>query len=103
MDRVALPQTRALTDTDGIRWLVTVDRGRLTLTRSDSGATVHFDRPEELRAFAPQLTRAVTEHALDTQLAAAKSSLARRPRGGLRHQPFTDPAEPPLHADLETA
>lgn len=96
---VSLPQTRPLTDTDGIRWLVTVDRGRLTLTRTDSGATVRFDRPEELRALAPQLLRAVTEHDLDVQLAAVKASHARRPTGGLRHRPFVEPPEPGLALD----
>lgn len=98
---MALPQTRTLTDTDGVRWMVTVDRGRLTLTRTDSGATIHFTRPEELRAFAPQLTRAVTEHSLDVQLTAAKASIARRPAGSVRHRPFVEPPEPPAHLSLE--
>lgn len=108
---VALPQTRTLTDTDGFRWFVTVDRGRLVLTVADGSAPpIVFDRPEELRSLAPQLTRAVTEHELDAKFAAAKASADRRLRRkqageptGLRHRPFTDPAEPPIHADLETA
>jgi hypothetical protein len=108
---VPLPQTRPLTDGEGFRWLVTVDRGLLVLTVADGSAPpIIFNRPEELRALAPQLTRAVTEHTLDAQEAAAKASAARRllrqragQPTGLRHRPFTDPAEPPIHADLESA
>jgi hypothetical protein len=95
---VSLPQVRTLTDTEGFRWYVTVDRGRLALTR-DGAPPIVFDRPEELRALAPQLVRAVTEHRLDAQLAAAKASHARRPAGGLRHRPFAEPAEPAMPLD----
>lgn len=99
---MALPQTRTLTDTDGFRWLVTVDRGRLVLSRQDGSAPpIVFSRPEELRSLAPQLTRAVTEDALDRQLAASKASIARRPAGSVRHRPFTEPPEPPAHRLLE--
>lgn len=101
---MALPQTRTLHDEEGFRWFVTVDRGRLVLSRADgSTPPIVFSRPEELRSLAPQLTRAVTEHTLDVQMAAAKASIARRPAGGVRHRPFTEPAEPPIHADLESA
>jgi hypothetical protein len=95
---VSLPQTRALTDADGFRWIVTVDRGRLVLTRTGSDPVV-FDHPDELRSLAPQLVRAVTEHDLDVKLAAVKSSHARRPAGGLRHRPFVEPPEPGLALD----
>jgi hypothetical protein len=97
---VSLPQTRTLTDADGFRWTVTVDRGRLVLTRAGEEPVV-FERPEELRSLAPQLTRAVTEHALDVQLAAAKASIARRPANGLRHRPFVEPHDPPAHRMLD--
>lgn len=110
MTDVALPQTRQLTAADGIGWLVTVDRGRLRLTRPADGTTVVFEDPAELRWFGMQLHRAATEADLDVQLAAAKASadrrLARQRAGqptGLRHGPFTEPPEPPIHADLETA
>jgi hypothetical protein len=104
---VSLPQTRTLTDSDGFRWFVTVDRGRLVLTVADGSAPpLVFDRPEELRSLVPQLVRAVTEHALDAQLAAAKAStdrrIARQRRGeevGLRHRPFVDPPEPAMNLD----
>lgn len=99
---MSLPQTRTLTDVDGFRWSVTVDRGRLVLTRTGSDPVV-FDRPEELRALAPQLVRAVTEHALDEQVAAVKASHARRPVGGLRHRPFVEPPEPALALDQAIA
>jgi hypothetical protein len=95
---VALPQVRTLTDADGFPWSVTVDRGRLVLTRAGEEPVV-FERPEELRSLAPQLTRAVTEHALDVQFGAAKASHARRPVGGLRHRPFVEPSDPPLALD----
>jgi hypothetical protein len=95
---VSLPQVRPLTDADGFRWTVTVDRGRLVLTR-DGVDPVVFDRPEELRSLAPQLVRAVTEHDLDVQLAAVRASHARRPRGGQRHRPFVEPPEPALALD----
>jgi hypothetical protein len=95
---VSLPQVRTLTDADGFRWLVTIDRGRLVLTRTGSPPVI-FDRPEELRSLTPQLVRAVTEHALDAQLAAAKASHARRPTSGLRHRPFAEPPEPALALD----
>jgi len=105
---MALPQTRTLTDTEGFRWLVTVDRGRLVLAVADGSAPpIVFDDPAELRALAPQLTRAVTEHALDAQLAAAKASadarLARRRAGepaGNRHRPVVERPEPPAVLDL---
>jgi hypothetical protein len=102
MAAVALPQTRTLTDTDGFRWFVTVDRGRLVLSRADGSAPpVVFERPEELRSLAPQLTRAVTEERLDVQVAAAKRGLRNRPPDGLRHRPFIEPPEPPAHRLLE--
>lgn len=100
-----LPQVRPLTDTSGFRWTVTVDRGRLVLTR-DGDDPVVFERPEELRALAPQIVRAVTEHDLDVQHAAAKASSDRRQRRklageptGLRHRPFVEPPEPALALD----
>jgi hypothetical protein len=93
-----LPQVRRLTDADGFRWTVTIDRGRLALTR-DGAEPVVFDRPEELRSLAPQLVRAVTEHDLDVQLAAVKASQARRRPGGQRHRPFVEPPEPALALD----
>jgi hypothetical protein len=98
---VSLPQTRTLTDDEGFRWFVTVDRGRLVLDTADGSLTrpIVFDRPEELRSLAPQLLRAVTEHRLDAQIAAAKASHARRPAGGLRHRPFVEPPEPALPLD----
>lgn len=95
---MALPQTRTLTDTGGWRWTVTVDRGRLVLTR-EGGQVIEFDDPAELRSLAPQLTRAVAEHALDTQLAAVKASHARLPAGSVRHRPYVEPAEPALNLD----
>jgi hypothetical protein len=76
----------------------TVERGPRPLPR-DGAPPIVFDRPEELRALAPQLVRAVTEHRLDAQLAAAKASHARRPAGGLRHRPFAEPAEPAMPLD----
>lgn len=93
-----LPQTRTLTDSAGFRWIVTVDAGRLVLTVADGSADpIVFDRPEELRSLAPQLTRAVTEHDLAVQEAAVKASIARRHariaaggQRGNRHRPFTD-------------
>lgn len=102
---MSLPQTRTLTDADGFRWYVTVDRGRLVITR-DGVAPVVFERPEELRSLAPQLVRAVVEHDLDVQHAAAKASADRRQRRrlagepvGIRHRPFVDPAEPAMNLD----
>lgn len=102
---VPMPQTRPLTDTDGFRWTVTIDRGCLLLTGPE-GRVIRFERPEELRALAPQLVRAVTEHTLDVQENAAKTRarkrLARKRLGlpiGLAHQPFTDPSEPALALD----
>ena len=104
---MALPQTRPLTDAAGVRWLVTVDRGRLVLRRLDTGEAHVFDDPAELRALAPQLTRAVVEHDLDVQHAAVKRStdarLARQRAGlptGLRHRPVVDRPEPPAVLDL---
>lgn len=101
-----LPQHRTLTDTAGWRWVATCDRGRLVLTREGDGHRVEFDDPTELRAFAPQLTRAVVEHDLDVQHAAAKASADRRQRRklagepvGRRHGPFVEPAEPALNLD----
>jgi hypothetical protein len=102
---VPLPQTRPLTDTTGTRWLVTVDRGRLVLTRSD-GETWTFTDPTELRSLSPQLTRAVTEHTLDQQETAAKELAARRllrkragEPAGLLHRPFVEPGEPAMNLD----
>jgi hypothetical protein len=104
---MALPQTRALTDAEGFRWTVTVDRGYLVIRSADGEIEVEFADPAELRSLAPQLTRAVTEHALDQQLAAAKASvdrrLARQRRGeptGLRHRPVIDTPQPPAHRSL---
>jgi hypothetical protein len=55
-----------------------------------------------------QLHRAAVERDLDVQHTAAKASADRRQRRhlagqptGIRHRPFTDPPEPPIHADLE--
>jgi hypothetical protein len=100
---VSLPQYRTLTDADGFRWTVTVDAGRLVLTRTGEPPVV-FERPEELRSLAPQLVRAVTEHRLGVQAVAAKASadsrLRRQQAGqptGLRHRPFVDPPDPPAH------
>lgn len=100
-----LPQVRPLTDADGFRWTVTVDRGRLVLTR-DGDEPVVFERPEELRSLAPQLVRAVTEHDLDVQERAAKELAAKRLRRkhageplGLLHRPFVEEPEPALNLD----
>ncbi len=101
---MALPQQRTLTDDEGRPWLVTVDRGRLVL---DNGLRRYvFADPTELRALAPQLTRAVVEHDLDVQEAAAKASATRRLRRaqageplGNRHRPVVEAAEPALALD----
>jgi hypothetical protein len=105
---MALPQTRTLTDASGFGWLVTVDRGRLVLTRPADGERIVLSDPAELRWLGMQLYRAVIDQEQETQHAAASASARRRQLRklageptGLRHRPFTDPPEPPIHADLE--
>lgn len=107
---MALPQTRELHDADGFGWLVTVDAGRLRLTRPADGLSVVFTDPAELRWFGMQAHRGAVQHDQDVQHAAAKASADRRQRRklaglptGVRHHPFVDPPDPPLHATLETA
>lgn len=91
---------------DGFGWLVTVDRGRLVLTRPVDGLRVVFSDPAELRWLGMQTHRAAVEYDLDQQHAAAKASADRRlariraggPAGN-RHRPVVEAPEPAINLD----
>jgi hypothetical protein len=100
------PKTRRLTDHRDFEWEVKVEPGRLTLTFPPCEPLV-FSDVDELRAFAMQVHAAAIDHDLAVQAAAAKASadrrLARQRRGeptGVRHGPFTDAPEPPMHMEV---
>lgn len=103
------PKRRPLTTDDGVTIVAVVQPGRLRI-ETPSGLVLDCADPDELRAFAMQMYAATLDHDQGVQHAAAKASADRRQRrilagghAGHRHQPFTDPPEPPIHADLETA
>lgn len=97
------PKQRALTDASGARWRAVLSPGLLSLVRDDGGPGLSFTDTDELRAFAMQVYAAAIDHDGATQEAAVKASLERRRLrglGGNRHQPFTEPAEPPMHMEV---
>lgn len=95
------PKVRPLVDDDGAPWQAVMEPGRLTLTSAD--AVLTFSDVGELRAFAMQVYAAAIEYDQQVQADAVAASLERRRLrglGGLRHQPFTEPAEPPMHMEV---
>lgn len=104
------PKRRDLRASDGVTVVAVVSPGRLRLERPD-GTVVEVADPAQLRDLALTLTLASTEYAQDLQHTAAQESSARRQRRklageptGVRHRPFVDPPDPPLHAlDQEPA
>ncbi len=103
------PKRRTLTTDDGITVVAVVAPGHLRI-ETPTGAALDCSDVAELRAFAMQVYAAALDHDQAVQHAAAKRSADRRQHRalagqptGVRHHPFTDPPEPPIHADLETA
>ncbi len=103
---MALPQSRELHDAEGFGWHVTVDAGRLVLSRPADGERIVLADPAELRWLGMQLHRAAVQYDGDVQERAAKESATRRLRriqagepAGLRHRPVIEVPEPPLHAE----
>lgn len=83
-------------------WEATVEPGQLTL-ESSGGQRLVFRDTDELRAFAMQVYAAAIEYDQEVQAAAVAASLERRRRrglGGLRHHPFVEPPEPPIHMEV---
>jgi hypothetical protein len=103
MHVLSWPKTRRL----GAYVTATISPGRLLLTAADGSVVADCQDPDELRAFAMQVHAAAIDHDLAVQAAAAKASadrrLARQRRGeptGVRHRPFTDTPEPPMHMEV---
>jgi hypothetical protein len=94
---VPLPQSRELRDSEGFGWLVTVDRGRLVLSRPADGEHIVLTDPADLRWLGMQTHRAAVEFDLAVQHEAAKALADRRLRRkragepiGLLHRPYDD-------------
>jgi len=107
MHLLTWPKKQTLTSALGERWTAVLSPGLLTLTPEGGGPGMTFTDPGELRAFAMQAHAAAVDRDLAVQAAAAKESWtsvrSQNRRGeptGLRHRPFTEAPEPPLHAEV---